>query len=50
VANLAKGSRSPDWDATFQAVTKPPADPQAPPRRPAAVKDWAAFVLSGAGR
>ncbi len=47
---LARGPRSPDWNHTIQDVTKPPADPKAAPKRPAAVKDWAAFVLSGAGR
>jgi CHAT domain-containing protein len=48
VGALAKG-RGPDFDKTVKRVT------QAPPKgdKPAkagAVKDWAAFVLSGAGR
>jgi len=47
---LAQGQRAVDWDETVQAVMKAPADPKETPKRPAAVKDWAAFVLSGAGR
>ncbi len=47
---LAQGTRSPDWKHTILVVATPPADPKAPPKRAAAVKDWAAFVLSGAGR
>ena len=46
---LAKGRGAPDWEEAVQAVTKPPADSKAPPGKPAAVKDWAAFVLSGPG-
>ena len=50
VPALARGRGAVRWDAAVAAVTKPPADPKEAPRRPAAVKDWAAFVLSGAGR
>ncbi len=50
VPALARGRGAADWDETMQVVTKPPADPKAAPQRPAAVRDWAAFVLSGAGR
>ena len=50
VPALARGRGAVRWDETVAAVTKPPADPKEAPRRPAAVKDWAAFVLSGAGR
>jgi hypothetical protein len=44
VPTLARGRGDVDWDETVQTATK------APPKRPAAVKDWAAFVLSGAGQ
>jgi hypothetical protein len=37
--------RGPDFEKTVRRVTQPPARPAAR----AAVKDWAAFVLSGAG-
>ena len=50
VPALAHGRGAVRWDEAVAAVTKPPADPKETPRRPAAVKDWAAFVLSGAGR
>jgi len=50
VPALARGRGAVRWDEAVAAVTKPPADPKEAPRRPAAVKDWAAFVLSGAGR
>jgi len=50
IPTLARGVRAGDFSETVQVVTKPPADPKAPPKRAAAVKDWAAFVLSGAGR
>jgi CHAT domain-containing protein len=50
VPALARGRGAADWDETVQVVTKPPADPRAVPKQAAAVKDWAAFVLSGAGR
>ena len=50
LSGLAKGRGAADWDDTVRVVTKPPSDPKAAPRRPAAVRDWAAFVLSGAGR
>ena len=41
---LARG-RGPDFDQTVRRVTQSPARPAAR----AAVKDWAAFVLSGPG-
>jgi CHAT domain-containing protein len=49
-AVLAKGRGAVDWDETVETVTKTPVDAKETPKRPAAVKDWAAFVLSGAGR
>ena len=48
VATLAKG-RGPDFDKTVKRVVQPPPKGERP-ARPAAVKDWAAFVLSGPGR
>ena len=50
ITALAQGPRSPDWKATIKVVTAPLADPKSAPKRPAAVRDWAAFVLSGAGK
>jgi CHAT domain-containing protein len=48
VKALARG-RGPDFDQTVKRVTQP--RPKAGrPGKPAAVKDWAAFVLSGPGR
>jgi CHAT domain-containing protein len=50
VPQLAR-QRGPDFDVTVRRVSRAP--DQAQERRPAArapVKDWAAFVLSGAGR
>ena len=47
VPALARGRSAIDFDET---VTKAPANTKETSRRPAAVKDWAAFVLSGAGR
>jgi CHAT domain-containing protein len=43
--------RGPDFDVTVRRVSQAPAPAQvACPANRAAVKDWAAFVLSGAGR
>jgi CHAT domain-containing protein len=50
VPALARGRGAVDWDETVQTVTKAPVDAKETPKRAAAVKDWAAFVLSGAGR
>ncbi len=50
LSSLAKGRGAADWDDAVKVVTKPPSDPKGSPKRPAAVRDWAAFVLSGAGR
>jgi len=50
VPALARGRGAVDWDETVQTVTKAPVDATETPKRAAAVKDWAAFVLSGAGR
>jgi CHAT domain-containing protein len=49
VPALAKGRGAVDWDETVQTITKAPVDAKELPKRAAAVKDWAAFVLSGAG-
>jgi CHAT domain-containing protein len=48
VGTLAKG-RGPDFDKTVKRVVQPPPKGERP-TKPAAVKDWAAFVLSGPGR
>jgi CHAT domain-containing protein/Tfp pilus assembly protein PilF len=48
VKALARG-RGPDFDHTVKRVTQPPPKAERPGRR-AAVRDWAAFVLSGPGR
>jgi CHAT domain-containing protein len=48
VGTLAKG-RGPDFDKTVKRVTQP-SPKEDRPAKAAAVKDWAAFVLSGAGR
>jgi len=50
ITALAKGRGAVDWDETVETVTKTPVDAKETPKRAAAVKDWAAFVLSGAGR
>ena len=50
LSGLAKGRGAADWDDAVKVVTKPTSDPKAAPQHPAAVRDWAAFVLSGAGR
>jgi CHAT domain-containing protein len=50
VTALAKGRGAIDFDETVKEVTKAPADAKETPKRAASVKDWAAFVLSGAGR
>jgi CHAT domain-containing protein len=48
---LLARQRGPDFDVTVRRVSLPPAAAQEPrPATRAAVKDWAAFVLSGAGR
>jgi CHAT domain-containing protein len=48
---LLARQRGPDFDVTVRRVSQAPAPAQEPrPVRRAAVKDWAAFVLSGAGR
>jgi CHAT domain-containing protein len=48
---LLARQRGPDFDVTVRRVSQAPASAQEPrPVRRAAVKDWAAFVLSGAGR
>jgi CHAT domain-containing protein len=48
VKALARG-RGPDFDQTVKRVTQPPPKADRPAKR-AAVRDWAAFVLSGPGR
>ena len=40
--------RGPDFDKTVKRVVQPPPKGERP-AKPAAVKDWAAFVLSGPG-
>jgi CHAT domain-containing protein len=48
---LLARQRGPDFDVTVRRVSQPPVPAQEPrPVGRAAVKDWAAFVLSGAGR
>jgi CHAT domain-containing protein/Flp pilus assembly protein TadD len=48
---LLARQRGPDFDVTVRRVSQAPAPAQEPrPVGRAAVKDWAAFVLSGAGR
>src|SRR5262249_35030604 len=50
IARLAR-ERGPDFDTTVRRVTQPPPKTNGPqPGARPAVKDWAAFVLSGAGR
>jgi CHAT domain-containing protein len=47
---LAQARGRPDFGTTVRRVTQPPANPPERAQAPAAVRHWAAFVLSGAGR
>src|SRR5262249_9475967 len=49
MARLAR-QRGPDFDTTVRRLTQPPKRNGPQPGARAAVRDWAAFVLSGAGR
>src|SRR5262249_48636605 len=49
IAKLAR-QRGPDFDTTVRRVMQPPPRPETGGTARAAVRDWAAFVLSGAGR